>query len=130
MNMQLRPGSELKTATAVKPAIADCDIHPQRKSPRDLYVYLEKRWQDHLDAYGTHFYQGMLTGPMYPKGQPNASRRDAVPPEGGVQGSSPSYHGGGGGGSQSSGAAAPASAPSGGNAGGGGGGHGPVASPK
>ena len=88
MNMQLRPGSELKAAAAVKPAIADCDIHPTRKNPRDIYPYLEKRWQDHLDAYGSHFYQGMLTGPAYPKGQPNASRRDAVPPEGGPQGSS------------------------------------------
>jgi predicted TIM-barrel fold metal-dependent hydrolase len=88
MNMQLRPGSELQTATAVKPAIADCDIHPTRKNPRDIYPYLEKRWQDHLDTYGVQFYQGMLTGPPYPKGQPNASRRDAVPPEGGPQGSS------------------------------------------
>ena len=88
MNMQLRPGSELQTATAVKPAIADCDIHPTRKNPRDIYPYLEKRWQDHLDTYGVHYYQGMLTGPPYPKGQPNASRRDAVPPEGGPQGSS------------------------------------------
>ena len=35
-----------------------------------------------------HVYQGMMVGPLYPKGQPNASRRDAVPPEGGVQGSS------------------------------------------
>ena len=38
--------------------------------------------------YGALVYQGMVVGPLYPKGQPNASRRDAVPPEGGVQGSS------------------------------------------
>jgi len=88
MNMQLRSGSELQTAAAVKPAIADCDIHPTRKNPRDIYPYLEKRWRDHLDTYGVQYYQGMLGGPPYPKGQPNASRRDAVPPEGGPQGSS------------------------------------------
>jgi predicted TIM-barrel fold metal-dependent hydrolase len=35
-----------------------------------------------------HAYQGMMEGPPYPKAQPNASRRDAYPPEGGPQGSS------------------------------------------
>ena len=38
-----------------------------------------------------HAYKGMLAGPAYPKAQPNASRRDAYPPEGGVQGSSLSF---------------------------------------
>src|SRR6202050_3076554 len=33
----------------------------------------------------------MLEGPPYPKAQPNASRRDAYPPEGGPQGSSLSF---------------------------------------
>ena len=32
-----------------------------------------------------------MEGPPYPKAQPNASRRDAYPPEGGVQGSSLSF---------------------------------------
>ena len=36
-------------------------------------------------------YQGMMEGPPYPKAQPNASRRDAYPPEGGQQGSSLSF---------------------------------------
>ena len=36
-------------------------------------------------------YQGMMEGPPYPKAQPNASRRDAWPPEGGPQGSSLSF---------------------------------------
>ena len=34
---------------------------------------------------------GMQSGPAYPKGQPNASRRDAYPPEGGRPGSSLSF---------------------------------------
>ncbi|GAA0002013.1 hypothetical protein BRDID11002_20140 [Bradyrhizobium diazoefficiens] len=38
-----------------------------------------------------HAYQGMMEGPPYPKAQPNASRRDAYPPEGGPQGSSLSF---------------------------------------
>jgi hypothetical protein len=33
----------------------------------------------------------MMEGPPYPKAQPNASRRDAYPPEGGPQGSSLSF---------------------------------------
>ena len=88
MNVQFRPDAQKSSETVVKQAIADCDIHPQRKDPKGLYPYLEKQWRDHLDAYGALVYQGMVVGPLYPKGQPNASRRDAVPPEGGVQGSS------------------------------------------
>ena len=88
MNMQFRPDEQKSSEAVVKQAIADCDIHPQRKDPKGLYPYLEQRWRDHLDAYGALVYQGMVVGPLYPKGQPNASRRDAVPPEGGVQGSS------------------------------------------
>ncbi len=36
--------------------------------------------------------QAYQAGPAYPKGQPNASRRDAWPPEGGRPGSSPAVH--------------------------------------
>ena len=88
MNVQFRPDAQKSSEKVVKQAIADCDIHPQRKDPKGLYPYLEQQWRDHLDAYGALVYQGMVVGPLYPKGQPNASRRDAVPPEGGVQGSS------------------------------------------
>ena len=91
MNVQFRPAGEPDSAVAAKPAIADCDIHPARKSRKDLYPYLAKRWHTHLETYGGHAYQGMMEGPPYPKAQPNASRRDAFPPEGGVQGSSLSF---------------------------------------
>ena len=30
---------------AVAQAIADCDIHPYPKSPKELYPFLERRWQ-------------------------------------------------------------------------------------
>ncbi|MGB5904299.1 MAG: amidohydrolase family protein, partial [Xanthobacteraceae bacterium] len=89
MNVQFRPSAD--ASVTAKTAIADCDIHPARRSMKDLYPYLAKRWHDHLETYGGHAYQGMMEGPPYPKAQPNASRRDAYPPEGGVQGSSLSF---------------------------------------
>ena len=50
MNMQFRPGdqsgAEARAETVVRQAIADCDIHPQRKDPKGLHPYLEKRWRD------------------------------------------------------------------------------------
>src|SRR3954471_24486220 len=88
MNMQFRNDPERGSSAEVKAAIADCDIHPARKTSEELYPYLAKRWHSHLQTYGKHPYQGMMEGPPYPKAQPNASRRDAVPPEGGPQGSS------------------------------------------
>ena len=66
MNMQFRPGDQKASEQVVKQAIADCDIHPQRKDPKGLYPYLEQRWRDHLDAYGALVYQGMVVGPLYP----------------------------------------------------------------
>ena len=91
MNMQFRSQAEPGSSSGVKTAIADCDIHPARKKLSDLYPYLAKRWHAHLETYGKHPYQGMMEGPPYPKAQPNASRRDAYPPEGGPQGSSLSF---------------------------------------
>ncbi|RXH31100.1 amidohydrolase family protein [Bradyrhizobium zhanjiangense] len=91
MNIQFRESSEAASPLTAKTAIADCDIHPARATRTELYPYLAKRWQHHLDIYGVHAYQGMMDGPPYPKAQPNASRRDAYPPEGGPQGSSLSF---------------------------------------
>src|SRR3954454_5487683 len=89
MNVQFR--AEPAASVSVKTAIADCDIHPARTTPSELYPFLAKRWHAHLETYGKHAYQGMMEGPPYPKAQPNASRRDAYPPEGGPQGSSLSF---------------------------------------
>src|SRR3954462_1834618 len=91
MNFQFREYYEAAPHLPVKTAIADCDIHLARASRTELYPYLAKRWQHHLEVYGIHAYQGMVEGPPYPKAQPNASRRDAYPPEGGPQGSSLSF---------------------------------------
>src|SRR5437763_14237240 len=96
MNVQFRDRPEpASTAVAktshIKAAIADCDIHPARATKTELYPYLAKRWHEHLETYDKRPYQGMMEGPPYPKAQPNASRRDAYPPEGGPQGSSLSF---------------------------------------
>ena len=85
MNVETRPRPASPAATRL--AIADCDIH---HSPRDfkmLHPYLEPRWREHLDLFGQRPRQGNASGPQYPKGQPDASRRDAWPPGGGRPGS-------------------------------------------
>src|SRR5216684_7399910 len=91
MNVQFRDRPAPDTSVSVKTAIADGDIHPARASKTELYPYLAKRWHSHLETYDKHPYQGMMEGPPYPKAQPNASRRDGYPPEGGPQGSSLSF---------------------------------------
>jgi len=73
---------------ASKVGVGDGDIHPARRSPKDSHPWLAKRWQDHIDEYGSPGRQGWQVGPAYPKSQPNAARRDAVPQEGGKPGSS------------------------------------------
>src|SRR5580693_8795434 len=91
MNIQVRERPEPAASVKAKTAIADGDIHPARATRTELYPFLAKRWHSHLETYGKHVYQGMMEGPPYPKAQPNASRRDAYPPEGGPQGSSLSF---------------------------------------
>ncbi len=83
------PGADVRvqSAAAARLSIADCDIHPARSSARDLYPWLAKRWQEHLETFGTAPRQGFAGGPAYPKSQPNAARRDAYPPGGKQPGS-------------------------------------------
>jgi len=86
MNVQAR-----RTPTAAassKLAIADGDIHPTRKLASEFDPWLDKRWRDDVATFGTRQRQPWQNAPAYPKAQPNASRRDAYPPEGGRQGSS------------------------------------------
>ena len=82
MNVQLDPRIE----TQADLLIADCDIHPNPKSVKaEVYPFLEKRWQDHMDRFGYLMRQGGSTA--YPKGQPDAMRSDAWPEDGGRAGS-------------------------------------------
>ena len=86
MNVEVR-GRQANPPGATRLAIADCDIHHSPKSFKLLYPYMEQRWRDHLDQFGQRARQGNYSGPQYPKGQPDASRRDAWPPGGGRPGS-------------------------------------------
>jgi len=86
MNMQFRAGAEQAASADVKTAIADCDIHPARATATELYPYLAKR----LACASRDLWQACLSGhdgrpAVPPQAQPNASRRDAYPPEGGPQ---------------------------------------------
>ncbi|HTI02887.1 MAG TPA: amidohydrolase family protein [Acidisoma sp.] len=82
------PGPVPTGAKSSRTAIADCDIHPVRSQPNAFDPWLPARWRAHLQTYGAGRRLGMQAGPAYPKSQPNAARRDAVPPEGGPPGSS------------------------------------------
>ncbi len=86
MNVEVRDPA-LATAAASRMEIADGDIHHSPKSFKMIHKYLEKRWVDHLELFGQRARQGNASGPQYPKGQPDASRRDAWPPGGGRPGS-------------------------------------------
>jgi uncharacterized protein len=91
MNVEVSTPPSQPTVAASRQAVADCDIHPAVRRDSDLHPWLAKQWRDYLAEYGGMRRVGMESGPVYPKGQPNASRRDAYPPEGGRQGSSLSF---------------------------------------
>jgi uncharacterized protein len=88
MNIHATPKVEAKPSGRTRFPVADCDLHPVPKTLQHLYPYLEKRWQEYLENFGVRRRQGPYQGPVYPKGQPDAARRDAWPPEGGRPGSS------------------------------------------
>ena len=89
MNVVVQDRTLITPAGQTKLAIADCDIHHSPAAGmKGLFPYMEKRWQDHLAAYGALPRQAFQNGPAYPKSQPDASRRDSWPPDGGRPGSS------------------------------------------
>ena len=91
MNIQVRDRKSLQASSRVTLAIADGDIHPRPREMTDLYPYMSKRWAGHFASYGILPRHGYQKGPAYPKGTPDASRRDAWPPAGGRPGSSLSF---------------------------------------
>ena len=86
MNVDVLNRLGVQPAAASKLAIADGDIHPRALST-SLTPYLSKAWREHLETFGVAYRQPWEKGSAYPKNQPNASRRDAVTPSGGPQGS-------------------------------------------
>ena len=82
MNVQLGTRPALAAANTLRLATADCDIHPGRNSNDELAPFLPRRWREHYREFGARLRQAYQAGPAYPKGQPQASRRDAWPPGG------------------------------------------------
>ena len=85
MNIELRQPVRERTRCA-KPAVIDCDIHP-KASYEALRPHLSHRWWDYLNTYGLRARHGFARGYPYPKGTPQAARRDSWPPGGGLPGS-------------------------------------------
>ncbi len=85
MNVDVLNRSGIQPAAATKLAIADCDVHPRPRGTgiggvsAALHPYLPKRWQDHVAEFGVIYRQPWEKGSAYPKGQPQACRRDAWP---------------------------------------------------
>jgi uncharacterized protein len=93
MNVDVLTHPGAHAATTSKLAIADGDIHPRPPGAgiggvsKALYPYLSKQWRDHVEAFGITYRQPWEKGSAYPKGQPQAARRDAWTPGGGSPGS-------------------------------------------
>ena len=88
MNVDVLNRSGVQPAAASKVGIADCDVHPRPAGTgiggvsKSLYPYLSKRWLEHVESFGVIYRQPWEKGSAYPKGQPQACRRDAWPPGG------------------------------------------------
>ena len=97
MNVPVGAGVLNRTSVSAagmsKLAISDCDIHPRPSGvgiggvSKSLYPYLSQRWIDHVEAFGITYRQQWEKGSSYPKGQPQACRRDAYLPDGRSPGS-------------------------------------------
>ncbi|MCB1547808.1 MAG: amidohydrolase, partial [Hyphomicrobiaceae bacterium] len=86
MNIEVRDRNQIKAAARVGLAIADGDIHPRPKAANSLDPFLSERWRRHYATYGALPRHGYQKGPAYPKGQPDACRRDTYLPDGGKPG--------------------------------------------
>jgi uncharacterized protein len=93
MNVDVLNRSGSQPAASSKLAIADGDIHPRPPGvgiggvSKALYPYMTKQWREHVEAFGITYRQPWEKGSAYPKGQPQAARRDAWTPGGGSPGS-------------------------------------------
>jgi len=74
---------KIDRSAKTKVQIIDCDIHP-KASVEDYRPYLSNRWWDYAQTYGARSHHGYVKGFPYPKAQPQASRRDSWPPDGGL----------------------------------------------
>src|SRR5947209_1063138 len=83
MNIEVRqPNRAQKT----RYDIVDCDIHPKMLI-EDYRKHLSNQWWSHLQTYGLRPRHGYTKAYPMPKITPQAARRDAWPPTGGMPGS-------------------------------------------
>jgi len=63
--------------------LVDCDIHP-KITVDQLRPFLSNHWWGYLQTYGLRPRHGFVKGYPFPKMTPQAARRDAWPPTGGL----------------------------------------------
>jgi uncharacterized protein len=83
MNIAGRDQSSAHSIALYQAAIVDCAFHRGARDLKRIYPYLERRWQRHIDEYRLIPRQADQAGPADLKGQADASRRHAWPPNGG-----------------------------------------------
>jgi predicted TIM-barrel fold metal-dependent hydrolase len=66
--------------------IIDCDVHNELPSPKVLLPYLPEQWKKRVLDHGLG-----LSHNIYPQPLGSVSRKDSVPPGGGVEGSDPAF---------------------------------------
>jgi hypothetical protein len=80
MNMELRAPLRAQKS---KVEIVDCDLHP-KIGLEQLKPHLSDRWWQYLQTYGIRQRHAYVKGYPFPKAAPQAARRDAWPPTGGL----------------------------------------------
>jgi predicted TIM-barrel fold metal-dependent hydrolase len=89
--LEQRPGSSTKPEREVVHKVVDCDIHPAVKTPAELFPFMAKRWQEHLQTIGSQIRQGLADALMHPRMTPDVARLDAWPKDGSTPGSDPAF---------------------------------------
>jgi predicted TIM-barrel fold metal-dependent hydrolase len=87
MNIEVRARDR---AQQTKLDIVDCDFHP-KLTVDQMRPFLSNRWWNYLQTYGSRARHGYAKGYAYPKMTPQAARRDAWPPTGGLPASDLSF---------------------------------------
>ena len=80
MNIEV---SAKERASKTKLDIVDCDFHP-KLTIEQMRPFLSNQWWSYLQTYGARSRHGYSKGYAYPKMTPQAARRDAWPPGGGL----------------------------------------------
>src|ERR1700748_1288236 len=80
MNMELKAPLRAQKS---KVEIVDCDFHP-KITIEQIKPHLTERWWQYLQTYGVRQRHAYAKGYPFPKATPQAARRDAWPPGGGL----------------------------------------------